>query len=76
MFSEDKTHKAICVQWVSTYMVTQHLPHITLFHNIPTPVTLQHCVFHNDRNSSEDEGQEEVGVYVVSSAPQFPLREK
>lgn len=57
-------------------MITEHLPHVSLFHDIPTPVTLQHGVFHNDRNSSQDEGQEEVGMYVVSSAAQFPVREK
>lgn len=53
-------------------MVTEHLPHISLFRDIPTPVMLQHGVFHNDRDGSQDEGQEEVGMYVVSSAAQFP----
>lgn len=56
-------------------MVAEHLPHVSRFYDVPTPVTLQHGVFHNDRNRSQDEGQEEVGMYVVSSAAQFPSRE-
>lgn len=70
------THRRICkavhTRLIRSYMVTEHLPHISLFHDLSSPVALQHGVLHNNRYSSQDEGQEEIGMNVVPSAAQFP----
>lgn len=55
--------------------MTEHLTHISRLHDFSSPVMFQHCVFNNDRYSSQDEGQEEVSVNVVSGAMQFPAKE-
>lgn len=61
---------------IRSYMVTEHLPHISQFHYLLSPVALHHGVLHNNRYSSQDEGQEEIGMNVVPSAAQFPGQKK
>lgn len=74
------THEKICkvvhARLIRSYMVTEHLPHIGLFHDLSSPVALQHGVLQYNRYSSQDEGQEEIGMNVVPSAAQFPGQKK
>lgn len=54
--------------------MAEHLSHVGLFHDLSSPVALQHGVLNNDRYSAQDEGQEEVSMDVVPGAAQFPVK--
>lgn len=56
------------------YLMTEHLFHVSLLHDLSSPVAFQHGVLNDDRYSSQDERQEEVYMNVVPGAMQLPVR--
>lgn len=59
---------------LKTHLVTEHVAHVFLFQDFPPPVAFQHSVLDDDGHSSQDEGQEEIAVNVVSCTMQLPVR--
>ncbi len=58
---------------LKTYLVTEHLSHVSLPHDLSPPVEFKHGVLDDDRESSQDERQEEVCMNVVSGAMKLPV---
>lgn len=61
------------VDW-RIYLMAEHLSHISLFHDLSSPVSFHHSVFDDDRYSSQDEGHEQISMNIIPSTAQFPVK--